>query len=131
LAGGLLAAPLAAGAQSTTVRRIGVVAVGEPVPELTEARKEGMRRLGWVEGQNIVVERLELPFGPTSSARLQELARDLVRLKIEVIMVMIVGGVSLGGHPTLANNLWFQNWWARVSARTAVGGGVVKRKGVL
>ncbi len=44
---------------------------------------------------------------------------------------MIVGGVSLGGHPTSANNLWLQNWWARASARTAVGGGAVKRKGVL
>jgi putative ABC transport system substrate-binding protein len=87
LTGGLLAAPLAAKAQSTpTVRRIGVVGVGEGNPVLREARKEGLRRLGWVEGQNIVVERLELQFGDRSSARLQELARDLVRLKIEVIM---------------------------------------------
>ena len=83
LTGGLLAAPLAAGAQSTpTVRTIGVV--GGVPPEHVAARKEGLRRLGWVEGQNIVVEQLQM--GDRSSARLQELARDVVRLKIEVIM---------------------------------------------
>jgi putative ABC transport system substrate-binding protein len=82
-AGGLLAVPLAAEGQSPpTVRRIGVV--GGVPPEHVEARKEGLRRLGWVEDQNIVVERLRM--GDRSSARLQELARDLVRLKIEVIM---------------------------------------------
>ena len=83
LAGGLLAAPLAAEAQAPpTARRIGVV--GGANPESVEARKEGLRRLGWVEGQNIVVERLRM--GDRSSARLQELARDVVRLKIEVVM---------------------------------------------
>jgi putative ABC transport system substrate-binding protein len=55
MAGGLLAAPLAVEAQSTpTVRRIGVIGGG--VPDQVEARKEGLRRLGGVEGQNIVVE---------------------------------------------------------------------------
>jgi putative tryptophan/tyrosine transport system substrate-binding protein len=87
VAGSLLAAPLAAEAQATsTVRRIGVVGIGEADPELVEVRKEGLRRLGWVEGQNMIVERLELSFGDTSSARVQKIARDLVRLKIEVIM---------------------------------------------
>ena len=87
LAGGLVASPLSVEAQPTPpVRRIAVVGVGETDPELAEARKEGLRRLGWVEGRNIIVERLGLPVGPTSSARLQELARDLVRLKIEVIV---------------------------------------------
>jgi putative ABC transport system substrate-binding protein len=77
VAGGLLAAPLAVKAQSTpTVRRIGVV--GGTNPESVEARKEGLRRLGWVEGQNIVVE--HVPVGDGSDAR------DLVRRNVEVIM---------------------------------------------
>ena len=76
----LLGAPLAAEGQATpTVRRIGVV--GGATPEHIEARKEGLRRLGWVEGQNIVVEQVD-----PRDARLQELVRDLVRLKVEVIM---------------------------------------------
>jgi putative ABC transport system substrate-binding protein len=79
--GSLLAAPLAAEAQSPpTVRRIGVV--GGTVPDQLEARKEGLRRLGWVEGQNLVVE--QVPAG--SGARVQELVRDLVRRNVEVIM---------------------------------------------
>jgi len=79
----LFTAPLAAEAQSTpTVRRIGVI--GGAAPEYIEARKEGLRRLGWVEGQNIVVEQISV--GNKSSAQLQEVARDFVRLKVEVIM---------------------------------------------
>jgi putative ABC transport system substrate-binding protein len=75
---GLPAAPLVAEAQQApTVRRIGVV--GTPDREYVEAGKEGLRRLGWVEGQNIVVE--QLPWGDGG-----RLARDLVRLKIEVII---------------------------------------------
>jgi putative ABC transport system substrate-binding protein len=74
---GLLAAPLAVGAQSTpTVRRIGVV--GGMVPDQVEARREGLRRLGWIEGQNIVVE--HIPTGDGSGVR------DLVRRNVEVIM---------------------------------------------
>jgi len=91
IAGGLLAAPLAAEAQSTpTVRRIGVV--GGTDPEYVEARREGLRRLGWVEGQNIVVE--QQPLGDGSNARLRELARDLVRLKVEVIMASNNAGIA-------------------------------------
>jgi putative ABC transport system substrate-binding protein len=87
LSGGLLAAPLTTEAQSLpTVRRIGVVSIGPAVPEYAEARKGGLRRLGWVEGQNIIVEQLLLPVGEIDNARLQELARDFVRLKIEVIL---------------------------------------------
>jgi putative ABC transport system substrate-binding protein len=77
VAGTLLAAPLAAEAQSTpTVRRIGVIGGGNP--DQVEARKEGLRRLGWIEGQNIVVEYVRT--GDESGAR------DLVRSKVEVIM---------------------------------------------
>ncbi len=86
---GLLTAPLAAEAQQApTARRIAVV--GPKTPALIEARKEGLRRLGWIEGQNIVVEPLLL--GDRSDTGMQEFARDLVRLKIEVIMA--------------SNNLW-------------------------
>src|SRR5258705_5917866 len=80
---GLLAAPLAAEGQSTlTGRRIGVMGGG--TPEYIEARKEGLRRLGWIEGQNIIVE--QVPVGNKTSAELQDLARDLVRLKVEIIV---------------------------------------------
>jgi putative ABC transport system substrate-binding protein len=39
----------------------------EPDAEMVEARKESLRQLGWVEGQNIVVE--QLPLGDRKEAR--------------------------------------------------------------
>ena len=85
--GGLLAAPLAAEAQpAPKVARIGVLyGEGTPFdpssPNIT-AFKETLRWLGWVEGQNLVVEFLQV--GDGGVARVQELARTLDHLKIEV-----------------------------------------------
>ena len=87
MAGGLLAAPLAAEAQpAPKVARIGVLYAGSTPfdsysPNIT-AFKEALRRLGWGEGQNLVVEFLQV--GDGSVARVQELARNLDHLKIEV-----------------------------------------------
>ena len=79
----LWAAQLAAQAQTNPpVRRIGVVE-GD-VKVLIEARKEGLRRFGWMEGENIIVEQLR--WGDRSPASLQRLAQDIVRLKLEVVI---------------------------------------------
>ena len=80
---GLLAAPLAVEApQSSSVRRIGVVEAGDK--PLADARKEGLRRLGWIEGENIVVEQLR--WGDRSPASLERLAQDIVRLRLELVI---------------------------------------------
>jgi putative tryptophan/tyrosine transport system substrate-binding protein len=79
----LCAAQLAPQAQPTSaVRRIGVVEADAKV--LVEARKEGLRRVGWVEGENIIVEQLR--WGDRSPASLQKLAQDIVRLKLELVI---------------------------------------------
>lgn len=79
----LCAARLTAQAQTRPpVRRIGVVEADVRI--LIEARKEGLRRLGWIEGENIVVEQLR--WGDRSPASLQRLAQDIVRLKLEVVI---------------------------------------------
>ena len=58
---GVLAAPLAAEAQRVgKVYRIGYLAVTAPVPAtlpIWEAFQEGLRERGYVEGQNLVIER--------------------------------------------------------------------------
>jgi len=75
---GALAAPLAAEAQPVSaIRRIGVVESQDTL--LVEARREGLRRLGWIEGENIVVEHLRLSDS-------QKLARDIRRLKLELLI---------------------------------------------
>ena len=65
IAGGLLAAPRAAEAQPATIRRIGVLSPASPGPSsLLGAFQQGLRELGYVEGQNI---RLEYRFAETGS----------------------------------------------------------------
>ena len=88
LAGGLLAAPLAAGAQQAAkVYRIGLLG-GSP-PNSPGGRRawerffQGMRELGYVEGQNILVEGR---FYGDHTERLPALAAELVQLKVDVIV---------------------------------------------
>ncbi len=92
---GLLATPLAAGAQkSDKMARVGILGFG-PVPSPQELAKSvstnpfwmSMRELGWVDGQNIVVERR---LGE-STDQLRRGAADLVRLKVDVLFVSGAG----------------------------------------
>ncbi len=87
LTAGLLAAPLAAGAQHTAgkVYRIGILgqtspAVGAP---LIRAFRQGLRELGWVD-QNIA---LEERWTDGKLDPLPDLAAELVRLRVDVIIV--------------------------------------------
>jgi ABC-type uncharacterized transport system substrate-binding protein len=50
--------------------------------EQVEAFRQGLRELGWVEGQNIVVA---YRFAEGRLDRLPDLAAELVRLKVELI----------------------------------------------
>ena len=95
LAGSLLAAPLAAGAQkSETLAHVGILGLG-PTPSPQELAKSvstnpfwlSMRQLGWVDGQNMVVERR---FGE-SADQLRKGAADLVRLRVDVLFVSSAG----------------------------------------
>ena len=88
LAGGLLAAPLAGAQQpATKVFRIGLLGT-VPLTEPGAARIwggffEGLRQLGYVEGQNILIEGR---YSEGRSERLPTLAAELVRLKVDVIV---------------------------------------------
>src|SRR6266851_6777875 len=83
---GGLSAPLAADAQPTgKVYRIGYLGMGSATvsPPFVEAFREGLRELGLVEGQNIVID---YRFAEGRFDRLPELAAELVLLKVDVIM---------------------------------------------
>jgi len=58
------------------MRRIGYLSAGlaAAVPRFTEAFRQGMRDLGWVEGQNIFIE---YRFAEGKADRLSDLASDL------------------------------------------------------
>ncbi len=86
IGGGLLAAPLAAEAQQAAkVPHIGWL--GGPTRESADAFvrefQRGLKDLGWVEGQNIVIE---WRFGGGRAEQLPDLAAELVRLRVDLIV---------------------------------------------
>jgi putative ABC transport system substrate-binding protein len=85
---GLLVAPLAADAQPPThVHRIGyLLGTTREQEPLLEAFLEAMRALGYVEGQNLV---MEYRAAEGQYERLPALAAELVQLKVDVLLAVI------------------------------------------
>src|SRR5262245_65709010 len=80
----LLTTVRAAEAQQTTkIPRIGRLGAGFPVTALETAFREGLREFGYVDGHNIAVEDRH---ADAKTHRLSELAADLVRMKVAVIV---------------------------------------------
>jgi putative ABC transport system substrate-binding protein len=94
LAGGLLTSPLAAEAQpSGKVWRIGYLSSQSAAGGRSslDAFRQGLRDLGYVEGQNIVID---YRWADGNYERLPTLAKELVSLNLDLI-------VSTGGSPTV------------------------------
>jgi putative ABC transport system substrate-binding protein len=94
----LIVAFLGAGAvaqaqQAKKTPRIGVLlaASRSALAERLDAFRQGLRDLGYVEGQNIVIE---YRYAEGNFDRLPDLAAELIRLKVEVI-------VAAGGGPAV------------------------------
>ena len=86
MASRLLAAPLIAGAQQAgRLPRLGYLGASSPTlePEILEAFRQGLRDLGYVEGQSIAIE---YRWAEGHEVRLPELATELVGLKVDVIV---------------------------------------------
>jgi putative ABC transport system substrate-binding protein len=91
---GLLAVPRAARAQrSGQVPRIGYIGNGSPTtpasPQL-EAFRQGLRELGYIEGQTVTIE---YRWAEGKADQLPALADELVRAKVDVMVV--AGGLGL------------------------------------
>ncbi len=85
---GLLVAPLAGEAQQPAkVPRIGLLGTLPTNPHY-EALRQGFHEFGYVEGQNIAIERR---YSEGRAERLPDLAAELVRLKVDVILVDACG----------------------------------------
>ena len=89
LLGGAAAAwPLAARSQPSKVVRIGALYIGLADAEsFKKELRDGLRELGYVEGQNIA---FEFRSAEGKLDRLPELASELVRLKVDVIVALYV-----------------------------------------
>jgi len=80
---GVIVAPGIALAQDSKVRRIGILGAGAPqTVEQIQVDRETLREFGWVEGQNLHVERR---YANNQPEALKLLAEELVRAKVEVI----------------------------------------------
>jgi putative ABC transport system substrate-binding protein len=88
LLGGAAAWPLAARAQQSKIARIGALYIGTADAESFKRElREGLRELGYVEGQNI---EFEFRSAEGQLDRLPGLAAELVRLKVDVIVTLYV-----------------------------------------
>jgi putative tryptophan/tyrosine transport system substrate-binding protein len=119
LAGCLLAAPLAAEAQQAgKVPRIGYLGLTSPSdrPPLLDAFRQGLRELGWVEGQNIVID---YRFAEGRFDRLPALAAELVRLKVDIIVSGGTQGVTAAKNATEAIPI------VMITVRDPIGTGLI------
>ena len=107
LLGGAVAAwPLAARAQQTLkAPRIGYLALRSPM-SADDAFFQGLRDLGWMEGQNIVVERR---FAAGSMDQLRGSAAELVHLKVDVIVAAASAATQAAKDATTSIPIVFVN----------------------
>lgn len=82
--------------QSAKLRRIGFLSPFARAVTVSseDAFRQGLRELGWIEGQNIAIE---YRYAEDKTERLPDLVTDLVRLKVDVI-VASVGVDALAAH---------------------------------
>jgi len=104
--GALLAAPLSSTAQQpqAKIARIGFLGVSTPAAwgPRVDAFRTGLRDLGYVEGKNVVIE---FRFAEGKFDRLPELAAELVRLKVDVIVTHTVPGALAAKQATATNRI--------------------------
>jgi putative tryptophan/tyrosine transport system substrate-binding protein len=87
LTGGLLAAPLAAEGQPRPARvaRVALLDGGNLESQLWQATRDGLRELGYVEGQNLIIE---FRSADGHFDRVPELLAELIRLRVDVIVTI-------------------------------------------
>ena len=78
--------------QKTKVSRIGFLTAtsASGSADVLEAFRQEMRKLGWIEGKNLTIE---YRFGEQKRERVPDLAADLVRLKVDIIVVVATPAV--------------------------------------
>ncbi len=97
---GVPAAPMAAEAQRPAkIARIGYVSAAAPATstQFVEAFRESLRALGYVEGQNILID---YRWAEGRADRFPALVAELVRLKVDVLFVISTPGALAAKNAT-------------------------------
>ena len=91
--------PLAARAQQANTAKVGLLwpGAGPPVSPRMESFREGLRRSGYVEGQNVTIE---LRYAEAGQEQLAGHATDLVRANVDVIATFGDGGTKIAQGAT-------------------------------
>jgi putative ABC transport system substrate-binding protein len=98
IAGSVAAWPFMASAQQTGIAQIGALYIGTADGEsFKKELREGLRELGYAEGQNIA---FEFRSAEGNLDRLPDLAAELVRLKVDAIVALYVPPSLAAKHAT-------------------------------
>ena len=105
----VVVAAIAQAQQPKKVPRIGYLSAIDPASESAraEAIRLALRELGYIEGQNIAIE---YRYAEGKLDRLPELAAELVRLKVDIIVV--AGGTRRSGRPRMRPRRFPSLWRA-------------------
>jgi putative ABC transport system substrate-binding protein len=107
---------LAFAQQSGKVWRIGYLAPGPGPNPFSEAFRDELRSLGYIEGRNLS---MEYRYAAGKEERLPELAAELVRLKVDVIVTPSTPGIAAARRATSAIPI------VMIAPTDAVGSGLV------
>jgi putative tryptophan/tyrosine transport system substrate-binding protein len=83
--------------QPKKAARIGYLTLGSEPAEPEVALKQRLRDLGWVEGQNLTIE---YRWAANDTKRLTSLARELVDLKVDVIVASATPAIQAAKNAT-------------------------------
>src|SRR6516225_2384576 len=91
--------PLAVRAQQTGIAKVGLLwpGAGPPISPRMESFREGLRRSGYIEGQNLTIE---LRYTQPGQEQLAGQAADLVRANVDVIATFGDGGTKIAQNAT-------------------------------
>jgi ABC-type uncharacterized transport system substrate-binding protein len=115
---GAVAVPLTAGAQAQRAGRVYRLGALLPTTAITDRSSAGtvnftlnaLRELGYVEGQNLI---LEVRYAEGRLNRLPELARELVRLGVDIIVAVSDLAVEAAREATTTIPIVMFSSWAR------------------
>ena len=104
--GGAAVWPMVARAQQTLkAARIGYLAFRSPM-SADDSFFQGLRNFGWIEGQNILIERR---FAAGNADQLKDSAAELVRLKVDVIVAAASAATQAAKDATASIPIVFVN----------------------
>ena len=97
LGGAVAVVPMTARAQRSASAVVGVLSPEGPKTGNVNGLVQGLRELGYIEGRNI---RFEYRWAEGKFERLPELAADLVRLKVDVIVAFVTQAAEVAKRET-------------------------------